>query len=302
MTGHRHAPAQGKVFFSEEKKQKTFEIAGHPFSGAHQKVKSFLVLFFKKEHASLMALCHIAHTQPRAPLNVPALREVAAEVTSVFTIPPDLLTEPSLGVLPDHRIIFRRSDAPDGSPYVKGTAADLTELVYFKAWESLRLIPASVKIPFLLSVSDSRASVIGRMQALGALLQAGDTSRLQAALPYLLHPDERTSGLVALGLDYLSSRRRDDLVPVSIELLRSRDSSIREAAIMIFKASRLPAVRAALARALRDPNEQVRASAVFGVCNRSGGACRGQRESTLAMPDHIPALLALLKTETAFDP
>ncbi len=71
---------------------------------------------------------------------------------------------------------------------------------------------------------------------------------------------------------------------------------------MIFKASRLPAVRAALARALRDPNEQVRASAVFGVCNRSGGACRGQRESTLAMPDHIPALLALLKTETAFDP
>jgi hypothetical protein len=230
------------------------------------------------------------------------LREVAAEVTSVFTIPPDLLTVPSLGVLPNHHITFRRSDATDGSPYVKGAAADLKELVYFEARESLRFIPGSVKIPFLLSVFDSRASVIGRMQALGALLRAGDTSRLQAALPYLLHPDERTSGLVALGLDYLSSRQRDDLVPVSIELLRSSDSSIREGATMIFKHSRVPAVRAALERALNDPDERVREDAVFGVCNRSGGACRGQRESTLAMPDHIPALLALLKTKTAFDP
>jgi hypothetical protein len=52
-------PALRKVFFSEEKKQKTFifplaQMSGHGFQvGRRRENKSFLVLFFKKEHSCL---------------------------------------------------------------------------------------------------------------------------------------------------------------------------------------------------------------------------------------------------------
>jgi hypothetical protein len=39
-----------KVFFSEEKKQKTFDCAVADSPEAYATAKSFLVLFFKKEH------------------------------------------------------------------------------------------------------------------------------------------------------------------------------------------------------------------------------------------------------------
>jgi hypothetical protein len=41
-----------KTFFSEEKKQKTFHRLSGPLSGAgRQPIRSFLVLFCKKEHS-----------------------------------------------------------------------------------------------------------------------------------------------------------------------------------------------------------------------------------------------------------
>jgi hypothetical protein len=45
--------AGSKVFFSEEKKQKTFaNLVSEVLATPSQSRKSFLVLFFKKEHSS----------------------------------------------------------------------------------------------------------------------------------------------------------------------------------------------------------------------------------------------------------
>jgi hypothetical protein len=50
--GDRHP--KGKVFFSEEKKQKTFDRLSRTLRPRAQTGKSFLVLFFKKEHSFLL--------------------------------------------------------------------------------------------------------------------------------------------------------------------------------------------------------------------------------------------------------
>jgi hypothetical protein len=94
---------------------------------------------------------------------------------------------------------------------------------------------------------------------------------------------------------------RDEFVPLCIMLLDSSNRRIREAAVQAFANSRLPAVRTALERALNDPDEQVRENAVFGVCNRSR-ACKHELAPTLAQPENIPSVVAVLKAETGFNP
>jgi hypothetical protein len=53
----RQARGRRKVFFSEEKKQKTFTLRPWPESWVASRRKSFLVLFFKKEHSCLLKAC-----------------------------------------------------------------------------------------------------------------------------------------------------------------------------------------------------------------------------------------------------
>jgi hypothetical protein len=50
----------------------------------------------------------------------------------------------------------------------------------------------------------------------------------------------------------------------------------------------------ALVRALRDPDYQVRESAVSGICNRSR-ACAGQKTEYLAEPENIPKVLQIVQ-------
>jgi len=51
---------KGKIFFSEEKKQKTFMSLSRLSPAVHaQETKSFLVLFFKKELLSCSGLPHM---------------------------------------------------------------------------------------------------------------------------------------------------------------------------------------------------------------------------------------------------
>jgi len=51
-------PKQGKSFFFEKKKQKTFAMLSRAASAKRHEIKRFLVLFFKKEPLPVLAWTH----------------------------------------------------------------------------------------------------------------------------------------------------------------------------------------------------------------------------------------------------
>jgi hypothetical protein len=52
------AVQKGKDFFFKKKKQKTFVVLSHAVAVKYYIIKSFLVLFFKKEHTFFVCLGH----------------------------------------------------------------------------------------------------------------------------------------------------------------------------------------------------------------------------------------------------
>jgi hypothetical protein len=227
------------------------------------------------------------------------LSNIAAQLAAVLTIPPNLIIDPALGLGAGPMTVFvsKGKDKSGRNIMAKQDATKLrrAEAAYNLALDGLDSISLPIKRPFLVSVFNGTGASVGRMQALAALMQAGDSSLLESALAYLMQPDDDavgTNSALMLGLMKLS--KDDSLAPIFVKLLESHNENIREGAVLGVINSQAASALPALVRALRDPDYQVRESAVSGICNRSR-ACAGQKTEYLAEPENIPKVLQIVQ-------
>lgn len=205
-------------------------------------------------HAVLVASPDKA-AKPTGPTDL--LGSVTRELAQVFVTPPAILTSPPTGI--QSRVV--------GEPTVQ------LQQIYLAAAEAIRSIPYWASAGEIRRIAES-GQVVARLWSLDCLFFMGDAAEIEALkLNYLiavksilLHPQP---DLVPTAWNLANSMeghlKSPDAVPTLAELLTSTEVAVRRASASVLSDIATKATIAPLAKALNDPDRNVRYYAVLGL-------------------------------------